>query len=339
MMFSKTGWMNPLKFFLAAVFIAAAPADGHSGGVFPFEGRMDLSDSEVTMVLDLDGQGSAAARAQKLSGTEYRFSLDVDHLKTPFFDLTSRIESSVEIIRGTDDSRAAPGGAVVRGEVWSRYSLVDYKPVRELSGRFEVRDKRLYVTSLSFGNFGCAGYVDLAPPHKFDLVLHLAGVGMNDFLSFWTGGEKYESSGAVSGEIKASGTLERLALKGSLESRRGFVRKLDYDVISLNVEGVYPHMQIVNSIISRSDGASFTLDGPFNLKDKDNFGKQIKALTLAPLVRDSGTEMEWTIKRLNPQDSGTVELKYRYKKGDALETGPSAGNGIDMLGVERTRKF
>jgi len=98
-------------------------------------------------------------------------------------------------------------------------------------------------------------------------------------------------------------------------------------------------MLISNSTVSKSDGVSFMLDGPINLKDKANFKKQIKALTRAPVVSDSGSEMEWTIKRISPEESDTTELKYRFRKGDALGIGTSVGDESDMFGIERTRKF
>jgi len=98
-------------------------------------------------------------------------------------------------------------------------------------------------------------------------------------------------------------------------------------------------MHIGHSTISKADGVSFTLDGPFNLKDKANFKKQIKALTLAPVVSGSGSEREWTIRRINPEDYDTMELKYRFRAGDALGTGTSVDDETDMLGIERTRKF
>jgi hypothetical protein len=98
-------------------------------------------------------------------------------------------------------------------------------------------------------------------------------------------------------------------------------------------------MKIARSTISRSDGVSFFIDGPLDLQDTKNFKKQLKALTLSPLVSDSGSEMEWTIRRLNPDAVETTELKYRMRKGDALGTGTSVGDEIDMLGIEKKRKF
>jgi hypothetical protein len=162
---------------------------------------------------------------------------------------------------------------------------------------------------------------------------------MDDFLSFWMLGHKLESSGAVSGEIKASGTLDYLVLQGSFEGRRGSVQKLNYDTILLNIEGVYPHMNIAHSRIFQPDGVSFSFDGPLDLSDKENFKKQIKSLTFAPLVNESGSATEWTIRRFSPQGSDMTELKYRLHKGGVLGAGAAPGDQIDMLGIERTRKF
>lgn len=333
------GFMNIRRFILLVLFAVSIPKLSFAEKVFSFEGQVDFSKKEFNIVLNLGDKSSLEAKVQKTSETEYRFLLDIEHLKTPFFDLLSKVESSIEIIRGPENFYKKLGDTKLRGRVWSQYSLVNYKPIQELSGSFEVKDRRLHLTAFSFGSLNCNGYVDLIPPYKLDLVINLLDVGMKDFLNFWGAGDEYESSGAVSGEIRAFGALDHLMLKGNLESRHGFVQKLDYDIISLNIEGVYPHMQIAHSTISKSDGVSFTLDGPINLEDKANFKKQIKALMIAPLVSDSGSELEWTIKRLNPEGSGTTELKYRFQRKNALESGASAGDKIDMLGIERTRKF
>jgi len=331
--------MNIFRFTILAILIGLTPKFSFAEEIFSFEGQVDLLKNEFNIVLELDEESSVTATAKRISKTGYRFLVDVKHLKTPLFDLLSKIESSVEITNHKGSSEKMFSNTTLKGKIWSQYSLIDYKPVRELSGDFEVRDQRLYLTELSFGGLTCNGYIDLVQPFKLNMSVELMDVGMNDFLNFWSTKTLFESSGTVFGEIKASGTLDNLTLKGSLKSRNGFVQKLDYDVISLNIEGIYPHMQIVRSTVSKSDGVSFTLDGPFNLSDRAHFKKQIKALTIAPLISESGSEREWTIKRLNPGESGMTELKYRLRKGDALGIGISANDEADMFGFEQTRKF
>lgn len=330
--------MNVSRVFLLAVLLASIPRLSFAENVMFFEGQIDLAKNEFNITLDLGEGSSVTAKAAMISDTNYHLSLDIGHLKTPLFDLLTKIESSVELVKGENGGNNIFDTGL-QGKIWSQYSLVDFKPINELSGRFEIKDKRLYVTALSVGNLAGEGYIDLVAPHGLDATVHLQGVDMKDFLNFWGSGKEHDSSGDVFGLIKVSGSLDRFALKGNLESRNGFVQKLDYHAIVLNIEGIYPRMRIARSLVSKSDGVSFTLDGPFDLSDKENFKKQIKALTLAPLVSDSGSELEWTIKRLNPEASGMTGLKYHFKKGDALGTGPSAGDGIDMLGIERKKKF
>ena len=332
------GFMKVFKVFLLIFLVVFIPKLSFAEKVFFFKGQIDLSKNEFNIVLDFNEGSSLTAKATRMSEMNYRLSVDIDHLKTPIFDLLSKIESSVDLVKGENGGNS-PFDTTLQGKIWSQYSLVDYKPINELSGRFEVKDKRLHVMALSVGNLTCEGYLDLAVPYNLDVAVNLMGVDMKDFLSFWGAGNDDGSSGDVFGEIKASGSLDHLELKGNLESKDGFVQKLDYNAIVLNIEGIYPLMQISRSTISKSDGVSFSLDGRFDLSDKENFKKQIKALTLAPLVSDSGSELEWTIKRLNPEDSGMTEFKYHFKKGNALGTGPSSGDEIDMLGIERTRKF
>ena len=331
--------MSIPKFLLFIILIILVPKLVFAQKVFSFEGRIDLLKNEFNIVLDLDEKSSIAATARKISETNYQFSVDVKHLKTPLFDLLSKIESSIEIISTDSSSEKIFPGIALKGKVWSRYSLVDYKPIKELSGGFEIKNQRLYLTELSFGNLNCNGFIDLVQPYKLNLSLDLVNVSMSNFLNFWNTNKQYESSGTISGKIRASGTLDNLMLKGSLESRNGSVQKLDYNAISLNIEGIYPDLEITNSTISKSDGVSFTLNGPFDLSDRGHFKKQIKALTIAPLVSHSGSEGEWTIKRLNLEKSGITEIKYRLRKRDVLGAGILASDETDMLGFERTRKF
>jgi hypothetical protein len=322
-----------------AVFLVLMPRFSFAEKGFSFEGQADFTNNTFNIVLDFGEDRSVTARAERSSEKDYSLSLDIDHLQTPVFDLLSEIRSSVEVVDSGKGEQAGLGESTFRGNIWSQYSLVDYKPINELSGRFEVKGGKIYLMALSVGNLRCEGYVNLVSPYDLNMAVYLSGIAMNDFLNFWGAAKEYESSGDVFGVIKASGTLGHLQLKGSLESHDGFVQKLHYDAIVLNAEGIYPHIYVAQSTVSQSDGVSFALNGPINLSDKANFKKQIKALTFAPLVDYSESGSEWTIKRLDPKGSETTEFKYQFKKGDALGVGPSSGNEIDMLGIERTNKF
>ena len=347
--------MRAKVLFFVCVFLSAIPQPSFAKELFSFQGQVDLPQKQFHFAVTLPSSGlsgtdhpaqgrqSFVFNAAKTSESDYRFVLDVDHVRTPLFDLLSKIESSVEVVSHSQGAvpvvrRPWMDEAVLRGKIWSQYSLVDYHPVRELLGQFEVKDGRVYVEALSFGNLSCRGEIALTPPYKLDLLVFLDHVDMRDFLSFWSMGKKHEASGSVSGQIKVSGNLGRLVLSGNLESRDGFIEKLEYNSIVLNAEGVYPKIEVSNSSVSKTDGVSFLLSGAVDLSDQENFKKQVMALKFSPLVSESLSGREWTIKRLQKKEgSGTTELKYLFQKRDGTDI--SLPRESDMFGFEQSVEF
>ena len=299
--------------------------------VLPFKGRIDFTTRQLDLSLDLKSRGLITAKAVRTSDKNYHLFLDIDHLQTPGFDVSSKLESSLELINDEQGRYKT-----VLGKIWSQYSLVDYRPAQELSGEFEIKNQKLLLNSLSLGHLQCQGYVDLVYPHKVDLLLGLDFMDLTDFLAFWSQGAADHSAGSVSGEIKISGALDRLQLKGNLESFDGFVQELAFNSFYLNFTGVYPVIEVANSTVSKSDGMIFTVDGALDLNDPQNFRKQIQAFSILPIVKDSRGQKEWTIKRLRDGRSSTTELKYLLKKESPL--GPSDPSS-DLLGVQRTVEF
>ncbi len=346
--------MRAKVFLFICIFLSAIPRPSFSKELFSFQGQVDLTQKQFQFAVllpssgpsgadhPLEGRQSVVFNAAKISENDYRFILDVDHVRTPLFDLLSKIESSVEVVSNGQETvsvarRPWMDTKVLRGKIWSQYSLVDYHPVRELLGQFEVKDGRLYVEALSFGNLSCRGEIALTPPYKLDMLVSLDHVDMRDFLSFWSMGKKHEAAGSVSGQIKVFGNLGRLSLSGNLESRDGFIEKLEYNSIVLNAEGVYPQIEVGNSSVSKTDGVSFLLSGTVDLSDQENFKKQVMALKFSPLVSESLSEREWTIKRLQKEGSGTTELKYLFQKRG--NTDISLPRESDMFGFEQSLEF
>jgi len=310
--------------------------------VFPFEGKIDFVKTQFDISVVLQDQSFLKAKIKKAENNQYQVYLSLDHLKTPFFEISSEIESLVEIINEEEQKRETSFifenllSEKIKGKLWSKYSLIDYNPIRELKGNFEISDRILLLNSLSFGNLKFQGSVQLIAPYKIDLVIQLNDVEMDDFISFWVRNKKVLSSGFISGEIEVAGTLRRLYLKGRFESFNGFIKKLGFDSIHLNIEGYYPTMQIAQSVVSESKGLSYILDGPMDISDHKNFMKQIRNLTVSPIVSQSHSELEWTIKRRQETDFGTTELKYLLRRD--LNVG-SSGENFGMIGVERTVNF
>jgi len=318
----RTTIMMVLVFLLSVGIAWARP-------LFAFKGEVDFTNNHFDLSVDIGGESSILASGHKLEGDDYRLSLNIQHLKSQAFDLSSQIESSLAVIKNQQG-----GPRSILGRLSSQYSLIDYKPVNELSGRFEIKDQRIYFSSLSFLHLAVNGYLSLKPPYQSDLVLELDSMGMQQFLSFWMRDNQYDSSGHVSGQIKISGPLSRLHMRGRLLAYDGHIKGLKFDNIQLNAEGIYPDLDVSQTMISRSDGVAFFVAGPIDLSDQENFKKQIKALQVSPLVNETASQTEWTIRRLKSADSTSTELKYFLRK-DTDSSGPEAA----MLGLEQTVEF
>lgn len=315
---------------LALVFVG--PRYTLADIVLPFEGQVDFTKKQLEFILKFDQESFIKAKAVQHSHEGYYLSINLDHIKALAFDVSTQLESSLEIKLKEDGTEK-----VIAGKIWSQYSLFDYKPIRELFGEFKIQNKRLEFTSLSIGNVGCEGYIDLVYPHKMNVSLDLDSVELTNFLSFWADTETLNSQGYVSGKIKVAGALDYLNLRGSLESFDGEVDELKFDSFYLNFEGVYPVIQVAGSQVSETNGMSYSVDGLINLREKNGWGKQIESLSIIPVVYNSDNKTEWTIKRFNKDEAGITEFKYLLKKSGG--PGSSELDTIDMLGVQKTLEF
>ena len=315
-------------FFLFMVSFSWAETD------CSFSGEINFVQKSMNALLDFKDNGDMRIDLKGVEENRYCTFLVFNHVHTAFFDISSEITSELSIKQSPDH----PGKKFYVGKIFSNYSLLDYKPVSELSGRFEIQNNRLSVPFLTFSNMNVEGYLDLEFPYNLSFFLRIASMDMDDFLNFWVRNKNYDSSGEVFGTIKATGKLSRLFLEGEFKSYDGFIKALKYNMIQLKIKGFYPKMQIYDSTLSKMDGMSFAFSGPFNLGDKGNFKKQIKALTLAPIVHNDDQELEWTIKRLRDKEDGSsFELKYLLRQDKAKGSGDENESG--MLGVEKEIQF
>lgn len=302
---------------------------------FPFEGQIDLVKKEFLLTVALADEGSVTVRISPARKADFHYSVNIDHLTAPLMNLSTVIEGDVKL------ETLPSGERSVTGRIESKYTLINYKPIEEMSGVFNVKDGLLNIDALSLGRVNIKGSIGLQRPFALNIVADLNDVMMEDFLWFWSGGqftpENTPSEGLVSGAIFVTGDMQRLRLQGELSSYGGRVSDLAYDTIFVNAEGDYPVINLYNSTVTETNGFTFTIDGSLNLEDRENFPKQIMALSKAPLVSQDPSKLEWTFKRIQKEkSSGTTEIKYMRRK-DTLES--SRDDESEMLGIERRIGF
>ena len=320
---------------LVAIFFVIPLSPAAADLICPFDGQIDFGHKKFNLKLELGEESSVFLEGTSLAKDQYYLLVNVNHLRTSIFDLSTEFETTIGV-KNLD--RTAQRS--FQGQISSRYSLINYKPFRELSGFFEMRDKTLYLESLSLGGVTLNGYIELMSPYRVDFSLILKEIKMADFLAFWGGDEDINSQGLVSGHILVSGFLNQLGLKGSLASYNGFVDQLSFDSIILNLEGIYPVIHLANSTVAQTDGMAFNIEGDFDLTHKERFEEEITALKKLPVViaNRSKSSLEWTISRKETSpDSNTTEFKYFLRKEPPHKG--TIDEGTEMLGVERSVKF
>ncbi len=225
----------------------------------------------------------------------------------------------------------------------SQFRLSLYTPSRlkhrahQLKGQFAVKDSRLYLKTVFVDRMSGQGFVDLASPCHMDLKLELTAMDLNDFLDFFVPRRDYESAGEIFGTIELSGTLTRLSLKGTLQSHNGFVKDLSFESMNVNIDGVYPHLNVHQSSLTKQNGLTYLFEGPFDLSDQDHYKTQLEQLTFSPLVEETNFDREWTLKRSEDENS-KMEIKYLLRKNNIPGTLPS-DKDVGMLGIEQGMKF
>ncbi len=315
--------MHKVIWFLLFVILTAASSD--AAVVYPFEGEFDFRTKEFNITVLSKEDGKAVITNRLIEDKGYELSAKIDHFNTESSDLSS--DFTAVFTKSVDVDNAI----VYNGTLNTQYMLVDFKPIRELSGDFFIKDKVLTFSSLKFGGVNCTGSFDFESPHAVNLAINIDRIPMDKFLDVWQPSRTYDADGLVSGIIKVTGDLDALYLKGKLDGADGYIKTFDFDEIHLDIEGVYPHLQIAQSKVLKKDGLNFEFEGPINLRDRKNFKKQIKELTFKPVVRGSESEREWTIRQVKDDSTGATSLKYLLRK----ETDDVSG----MLGIEKSLEF
>ena len=262
----------------------------------------------------------------------YHFAIDMNQLLTPLFEISTLIKGKFQVQKAKKD-----GILSFRGKIWSQYILINDQSGREFFGEFHFKKDRLYIRSLHFRGVFCRGTIQIMPPYHTELVFKVSSMALKDFLLFFASQKKYRAQGNVDGEILVSGNTDQLQLKGSLSAYKGYINKLQFSNIFVNLTGQWPRVQLSNSTITKEDGLIFNILGQIDLNDRKNYVKQIKALTLTPLINNDLNKSEWTLKRITSKEHfGITEFKYLRQKGNEKNFQEDSS---EMLRIERKLEF
>jgi len=316
------------------IVLALSPGSAGAEMLFSFDGSVDFQQQLLSVTIHLQDNNAITAEVDMASAEHFGVKVVINHLRIRAFDISTELDCALEVMSGENEVEP-----FLCGTVRSRYSLINYKPVQELSGYFKIQGGRLYLESVQWGSFFCDGYIGLSLPRDVKLALKFDDARASDIsVLMGCSGEEAELSGTIRGTLNISGFLDRAVVAGQLTAYDGFLGVFEYDVVRLNFEGLYPTVQVSDSSFTGADGLSFNLQGSVDLRESCDFQQGVSSLRMSPLVYERGDVSEWTIRRREEENSvRRSELKYRVRQHDT--TGMSLEEDDGMLGVEGSIQF
>lgn len=295
-----------------------------------FKGSVDCVKKSIQLKFIFPDGGRISFAGTGQSPDVISFEIFPQGFKFLLFNITTGIVGTARIIERPDSD------PIIRGVLeTSQGPSADGVFPHRISGNFEIENDKIFLKQCMWEGLTAQGYFTFVPPYDMDLTLMFNNVLLADLFS-WLGQEKIYTQGDFSGQIDASGFLNRLALKGNLSSS-GQIADFRYDSISARFEGVYPIIKLMETGVTAEGGVSFNLEGTIDLsKDFKEFSGQLERMTALPLIRETNVDREWTIRRDSDEKrEGETEFKYRLRKEREISGVEEQGT----LTIQRSIKF
>jgi len=313
-----------ILFFL--IFIEAS----YARQPIPIKGMWDAVNQKISVEMAHGGQRPFFLEIEQKSKTLYDLNLTIVNWVTDFFNLSTVLEGALTVVPPEIDEKF-----MVNGRLTSRYTLLNQRPFDELKADFFIQDGNLVFRSLCLGEISGSGKISLNGQPIIDMAVYFEDFPLASMAQFIpSAGNGVEVEGNISGEIKLQGPIDKLQIKGNMNSYNGVIGEYAYDAAQINFTGIYPVIYVENSHISQMDGLSFEVQGSLELTDFKNIKKQLENFVGVPLISQKGKTVEWTFKRLeSDQKRGATELKYMIKRDER------SGEDANVLGVQRRIEF
>lgn len=301
-------------------------------GLYPFHGRVDVVDGIWECSVQTP-TGRVDVKANRTSDGSYQSTIDVQNIHTPFFDMTTRLTGVVR------PDKSVTGESVFSGDFESQHTLFNGRAGPEVSARFEIGPDALRLSDISWGGLKALGTIGFDAPYPVDARVQLYELDLIDALGLIAGQHKeWTGNGAISGDVRLWGTVGKLSLKADLVSQNGSIEALSYDLLSLNLQGIYPMIDLAGSTVTKTNGFSVGLAGLIDLSDRANMDAQFKTIQRIPLVQNNVQHAEWVLKKVqDPEGDGKTQTTFFLKQN---KTNASTGQeDSSLLGVQKKIGF
>ena len=191
----------------------------------------------------------------------FTLNISANHLKVMGFDLLSNYSISGKLNYDANNRLES-----VTGDFGTTGSLINYDPVREIKGAYELKDGTVKLTGVNYGDVVYAnGSLGFGAKNDIDLRFKFKGAqlgGLTDLAM-----EKGAVSGLVFGDMSIKGGLgKELNIDGQLEFLNGNISTVHYNSARINLKGKSSTLEFIDSKVY-TDNQVLTLEGKIDLKD------------------------------------------------------------------------
>ncbi|HOD11786.1 MAG TPA: hypothetical protein PKO44_01645 [Candidatus Omnitrophota bacterium] len=315
--------------FLAVVFSFITVSAVLAQNICTFQGLWDVSRRSVQADCSFSNNGKISFSAEVRDDQSIQFRLSAKSLQALIFHIAAEASGSIRVVEPSD------GVSFVEVMLSQEEDQVPALSHKGIQGKLDIVDDKIFVRQLRGAGIQCQGQVSFLPPYDMDLTFLAKDMLLSDLFA-WLNQAQESVMGDVSGQIRVTGFIERLLIKGRLASS-GQIGNFRYDEITTGIEGVYPMVRLIDASVTETNGVSFFLEGQIDLsKDFKDFAQQLAKMKMLPLIRQTNVDREWTIRKgSGGKDAGETEFKYRLRRerenAGAEETG--------MLTIQRSIKF
>ncbi|MBF0569321.1 MAG: hypothetical protein HQL18_00895 [Candidatus Omnitrophica bacterium] len=319
-----------LAFLIVSVLVLAPSIAWATRTVVPFTGTLDFKNSRVSLAVGNKGGQTLNLDVARVAPTRYQLQAHVSHVKTPLLgDVATVLKGNLELV--TLDS----GHRSFVGELASQYTLLNYRPMRDIFLKFAVRDQKLKIDSLWAGTLSGRGEIDLTGQKGMNLSLSLLSVDLEQFVAFLNRGQDMHSfpvSGLVTGTLNLQGPFNRPDVQGHLVAYNGQLKNIDYDTITIDFDGIYPLLRLREVVLTQREGLTAKVAGSLDLSQLASLGDQVKLLKGIPIVSKESNREAWVLKRTNSSEDSKTDMSYFLMKDER-------GNSSGVLGIQKSIGF
>ncbi len=309
-----------------------------TGHAYPFQGKIKREGSKV-IFSELELPKSYTGRGElDASNGNYQFWLEREKRRFRIHSNLSQLGFETEfhldhvLINHLDwvvlgkarfsplPKHAGDRGLRFKGEIKTDYLIVEYQPLVNFHGNFELSGEGIYAIDCEWNKVFQLGGAILfrGGKQKQDLVLRIQGLPLANMKSFSGRPLPSNLSGTLEGKLKLRGELANPEVQGYFTIKEGTIEKLEFDRAVIQFQGYPPYLKLFDSTVLNGRN-TLKMTGAINLKMPNIFrGVQIRGPD--HLVIWKGMSIYWK--------KGESAIEAEKPLGDRLAMGLEVGQGM-----------